>query len=46
MLRGVCSIQRTNAHKILVGKLEGKRPFGRPVRRWEDNTIIDFTQIV
>jgi hypothetical protein len=26
-----------NAYKILVGKLEGKRPRGRPRRRWEDN---------
>jgi hypothetical protein len=23
--------------KVLVGKLEGKRPLGRPRRRWEDN---------
>jgi hypothetical protein len=26
-----------NAYKILVGKPEGKRPFGRPRRRWDDN---------
>jgi hypothetical protein len=25
-----------NAYKILVGKSEGKRPLGRPRRRWED----------
>ena len=25
-------------HKVLVGKPEGKRPLGRPRRRWEDNT--------
>ena len=24
-------------HKDLVGKPEGKRPLGRPRRRWEDN---------
>jgi hypothetical protein len=23
-------------HKVLVGKFEGKRPFGRPWRRWKD----------
>jgi hypothetical protein len=23
-------------YKILVGKIEGKRPLGRPRRRWED----------
>jgi hypothetical protein len=26
-----------NRYKILVGKPEGKRPFGRPWCRWEDN---------
>ena len=24
-------------HRVLVGKHEGKRPLGRPRRRWEDN---------
>ena len=24
-------------HSVLVGKPEGKRPLGRPRRRWEDN---------
>ena len=24
-------------HRVLVGKPEGKRPLGRPKRRWEDN---------
>jgi hypothetical protein len=28
-----------------VGKLEGKRPLGRPTRRWEDNIKIDFREI-
>jgi hypothetical protein len=26
-----------NAYNVLVGKPEGKRPIGRPRRRWEDN---------
>ena len=26
-----------DVHKVLVGKPEGKRPLGRPRRRWEDN---------
>jgi len=26
-----------NAYKILIGKPEGKRPLGKPRRRWEDN---------
>jgi hypothetical protein len=29
-----------NAYKILVGKPEGKRPPGRPRRRWKDNIKI------
>jgi hypothetical protein len=28
---------RRDAYRILVGKSEGKRPLGRPGRRWEDN---------
>jgi hypothetical protein len=31
------SMHGENAYKILVGKHEGKRPFGRPKRGWEDN---------
>jgi hypothetical protein len=29
-----------NAYKILVGKPEGKKPFGRPTHRWEYNIKI------
>jgi hypothetical protein len=28
-----------------VGKLEGKRPLGRPIRRWADNIKIDLREI-
>jgi hypothetical protein len=34
-----------NAHKILVTKSEGKRPLGRPRRRWEDNIRMDLREI-
>jgi hypothetical protein len=34
-----------NAYKILVGKPEGKRPLGRPRRRWEVNIKMDFREI-
>jgi len=33
-----------NAFKILVGKPEGKRPLGRPRRRWEDNIGMDLRE--
>jgi hypothetical protein len=33
-----------NAYKILVGKPEGKRPLGRPRRRWKDNIRIDLRE--
>ena len=29
--------ERSGAYRVLVGKTEGKRPLGRPRRRWEDN---------
>ena len=28
--------------KVLMGKPEGKRPLGRPRRRWEDNIKMDL----
>jgi hypothetical protein len=35
--RGVC--------RVLVGKPEGKRPLGRPRRRWEDNMKMDLQKV-
>ena len=32
-------------HRVLVGKPEGKRPLGRPGRRWEDNIKMDFQEV-
>jgi hypothetical protein len=34
-----------NAYRILVGKLEGKRPLGRPRRRCVDNVKMDIGEI-
>jgi hypothetical protein len=31
-----------NAYRILVGKLEGERPLGRPGRKWLDDIKIDL----
>ena len=30
-------VERRGVYRVLVGKSEGKRPLGRPERRWEDN---------
>jgi hypothetical protein len=32
-------------YKVLVGRTEGKRPLGRPRRRWEDNIKVDLREI-
>ena len=34
-----------NAFKILTGKPTGKKPLGRPRRRWEDNIRMDLKEI-
>jgi hypothetical protein len=31
-------------HQVLVGKPEGKRPFGRPRHRWEDGIRMDLRE--
>jgi hypothetical protein len=37
--------ERRNAYRILVVKPEGKRPLGRPRRRWVDNIKMDLREI-
>jgi hypothetical protein len=32
-------------YRVLVGSSEGKRPLGRPRRRWEDNIKLDLREI-
>ena len=32
-------------YRVLVGKTEGKRPLGRPRRRWEDNIKMDLQAV-
>jgi hypothetical protein len=34
-----------NAYKSFVGKPEGKRPLGRPRRRWEDNIRMSLREV-
>jgi len=33
-------------YRVLVGKHEEKRPFGRPRRRWEDNIKVDLQEVM
>jgi hypothetical protein len=33
------------AYQILVGRPEGRRPLGRPRRRWEDNIKADLREV-
>jgi hypothetical protein len=37
--------EKMNAYGIFVGKLEGKKPLGRPRRRWVDNIKMDLREI-
>jgi hypothetical protein len=36
--------EKRNAYRILVGKPEGRRPLGKPRRRWEDNIRINLRE--
>jgi hypothetical protein len=37
--------ERRGAYRALVGKPEGRRPLGRPRRRWEDNIKMDLREV-
>jgi hypothetical protein len=41
---GTCSthVEKRCAYRILVGRPEGRRPLGRPRRRWENNIKMDL----
>jgi hypothetical protein len=44
---GACSAcgERRGLNRVLVGKLEGKRPLRRPRCRWEDNIKADLQEV-
>ena len=44
---GACSTygERRGVYRILIGKHVGKRPLGRPRRRWEDNIKMDLQEV-
>jgi len=37
--------ERRDTYRVLVGKPEGRRPLGRPRRRWEDNIKVDLQEV-
>ena len=37
--------ERRGVYRVLVGTPEGKRPFGRPRHRWEDNIKMDLQEV-
>jgi hypothetical protein len=37
--------ERRGIYAVLVGKSKGKKPLGRPSRRWEDNINIDLQEV-
>jgi hypothetical protein len=40
-----CMGEKRGAYRILVGRAEGRRPLGRPRRRWEDNIKMDLQEV-
>ena len=44
---GACSAygERRGVYRVLVGKPEGKRPLGRPRRRWVDDSKMDLQEV-
>jgi len=41
----VCMGEGRGVYRVLVGKPEGRRPLGRPRRRWEDNIRMDLREV-
>jgi hypothetical protein len=37
-------VEGRGVYRVLVGRSEGKRPLGRPRRRWEDNIKMDLRE--
>ena len=37
--------ERSGVYRVLMGKPEGKRPLGRPERRWEHNIKMDLQEV-
>jgi hypothetical protein len=44
-MRWAGHVEERGVHRVLVGTPEGKRPLGRPRRRWEDNIKMDVQEV-
>jgi hypothetical protein len=44
---GACGVygRGERVYRVMVGRPEGKRPLGRPRRRWEDNIKMDLQEV-
>ena len=38
-------VERRDVYKVFVGKSEGKKPLGRPRRRWKRNIKMDLKEV-
>jgi hypothetical protein len=41
----ILPFDKRGVYRVLVGRPEGKRPLGRPRRRWEDNIKKDLQEV-
>jgi hypothetical protein len=41
----LCTGERRGAYRFLVGESDGKRPLGRPRRKWENNIKINIQEV-
>jgi hypothetical protein len=41
----VCTGEKMGVYRVLVGRPEGKKPLGRPKRRWKDNIKMFFQEV-
>jgi hypothetical protein len=39
-------VERRGVYRVLVRETEGKRPLGRPKRRWENNIKMDLQEVI
>ena len=45
MWRVACMGEERGVYRVLVGKPEGRRPLGRPRRRWVDNIRMELQEV-